>query len=61
MAGIKNNWAKNFFFIIQDVTGSSLLSVLDQFALDISPDTGNISSGNISEDSYRGTVSDFRL
>ena len=39
-----------FFFIIQDVVGSSLLSVLDQFALDISPDTGNISSGNISEE-----------
>ena len=37
-------------FIFQDVVGSSLLSILDQFALDIFPDTGNISAGNISEE-----------
>ena len=41
---------QKIFFLIQDIIESSLLSVLDQFALDISPYTGEISARNISED-----------
>ena len=43
-------WIEYIIIIMQDVVGSSLLSILDQFALNIFPDTGNISAGNISEE-----------
>ena len=32
-----------------DVTGSSLLSLVDRLALEVFPEAGNISTGNISE------------